>query len=64
MKNTQVFTKLKQMDTIYREEKTMTIYKNRYQARKVAEHGDVVVKVEGGYIIMSAGDYEVWKRQK
>lgn len=40
------------------------IYKNRYQARKVAGFGDVVVKVSGGYTVMSAGNYEVWKHQK
>lgn len=40
------------------------IYKNRYQAKKVAGYGDVVVKVEGGYVIISAKDYEIWKKQK
>lgn len=42
----------------------MTIYKNRYQARKNANYGDVVVKVEGGYTVMDARDYRIWKAQK
>lgn len=42
----------------------MTIYKNRYQARKNAKYGDVVVKVEGGYIVMGALDYRAWKKMK
>lgn len=39
----------------------MTIYKNRYQARKLALKCEVVVKVEGGYVIMSAEEYKVWR---
>lgn len=42
----------------------MTIYKNRYQAKKNAKQGDVVVKVEGGYTVMDAYSYYVWKHQK
>ena len=42
----------------------MTIYKNRYQARKNANYGDVVVKVEGGYTVMDAYSYRVRKKQK
>lgn len=42
----------------------MSIYKNRYQAKKNANYGDVIVKVDGGYTIMSACDYSVWKNQK
>ena len=42
----------------------MTIYKMRYQARKVATYGEVVVKVEGGYIVMSADEYRAWRKQK
>ena len=42
----------------------MTIYKTRYQARKVATGDEVVVKVDGGYAVMSATDYIVWRQQK
>ena len=43
---------------------TMTIYSTRYQAKKNAKYGDVVVKVEGGYAVMDALVYRVWKKQK
>ena len=42
----------------------MTIYKSRYQANKVKEYGQVIVKIEGGYTIMSYQDWIVWKKQK
>lgn len=42
----------------------MTIYKNRYQSKKYANGNEVVVKVEGGYVIMDAASYNVWKKQK
>lgn len=42
----------------------MTIYRNRYQARKHAKYCDIVVKVEGGYILMDTREYYVWKNQK
>lgn len=42
----------------------MKIYETRYKAKKAATGDDVVVKVEGGYTVMSASDYQVWKRQK
>lgn len=43
----------------------MTTYKNRYQAKKHAGYGDVIVKVCGGYVVMDAGYYyRVWKNQK
>lgn len=42
----------------------MTIYKTRYLARKVAYGDEVVVKVEGGYTIMSARDYQIWRGQR
>lgn len=40
------------------------LYKSRYYAKKAASEGDVVVKVEGGYRVMWANEYEVWKNQK
>ena len=42
----------------------MTIYNTRYQARKAATGADVVVKVCGGYAVMSASDYNVWRNQR
>ena len=46
------------------------IFKNRYQAEKARKTepdfngAEVVVKVEGGYVLMDAADYLVWKKQK
>lgn len=42
----------------------MMIYRTKYLARKAARSDEVVVKVEGGYMIMSAWEYHVWKHQK
>ena len=42
----------------------MIIYKNRYQAQKAKRGGEVVVKVEGGYTLMDARDYRIWRSQK
>lgn len=42
----------------------MEIYKTRYQANKVKRGNERVVKVYGGYIIMSYQEYNVWKNQK
>lgn len=35
----------------------MIVYKNRYQATKRKNYGDVVVKVDGGYTVMTARNY-------
>ena len=40
------------------------LYVSRYYARKVATGADVVVKVCGGYTIMTAADYNVWRHQR
>lgn len=40
------------------------LYPTRYQARKHANARDVVVKVVGGYKIMTAFDYKLWRHQK
>ena len=40
------------------------IYKSRYYAKKAARGDEVVVKVDGGYKIMSASNYNIWKKQK
>ena len=42
----------------------MVIYKTRYQAKKHANGSEVVVKVEGGYAVMDAAYYEIWRKQK
>lgn len=47
----------------------MLIFKNRYQARKAAAEANVlgvccIVKVSGGFTVMSPQAYEVWKKQK
>ncbi len=42
----------------------MVIYPTRYQARKMSLGSDVVCKVEGGYAVMSAFDYCIWRKQK
>lgn len=40
------------------------LYSTRYYAKKVASGNDIVVKVDGGYTIMSPHDYNIWKKQK
>lgn len=40
------------------------LYTTRYYARKAATGADVVVKVCGGYTIMTATNYNVWRRQR
>lgn len=43
----------------------MTIYATRYQAEKARRKGaEIVVKVDGGYAVMTYADYRVWKNQK
>ena len=42
----------------------MTIYSTRYQGKKNAKYGGVVVKVNAGYGVMDARDYRIWKKQK
>ena len=42
----------------------MMIYRTKYLARKKELSDEVVVKVEGGYMIMSVIDWKRWKRQK
>ena len=40
-------------------------FKTRYYAKKYAKGDEVVVKVDGGYTIMSASYYySIWKNQK
>ena len=40
------------------------LYTSRYYARKAATGADVVVKVCGGYTIMSASQYNIWRAQR
>lgn len=40
------------------------LFKSRYYAKKYARGDDVVVKVEGGYTVMPADHYRIWKREK
>lgn len=43
----------------------MDIYKTRYQAEKDRKKGkEKVVKVDGGYTIMTYENYEIWRKQK
>ena len=40
------------------------LYASHYYARKAATSAEVVVKVCGGYTIMTATDYNVWRNQR
>ena len=40
------------------------LYSSRYYACKAATGADVVVKVCGGYTIMTAANYNVWRNQR
>ena len=40
------------------------LYTSRYYAKKAALGGEVVVKVCGGYTIMTASQYNISKNQK
>lgn len=42
----------------------MTIYKTRYVAKKEAKSYERVVKVCGGYVIMTEDQYRVWRSQR
>ena len=47
----------------------MTIYKNRYQAKKAMQGNQAIVKVDNGqggtgYVLMDYADYLVWRKQK
>ena len=40
------------------------LYSSRYYAKKAACNDDVVVKVDGGYKIMSASEYSAWRKKQ
>ena len=43
----------------------MIIYTTRYQAEKALCKGaEIVVKVDGGYTVMTYAEYNIWKKQK
>jgi len=47
-----------------RKGKNMAIYDTRYQASKAASGADVIVKVCGGYAIMTPDEYSTWRKQR
>ena len=40
------------------------LFTSRYYAKKCAKGDEVVVKVEGGYTVMTADFYRIWRTQK
>ena len=40
------------------------LYTTRYYARKACPGDCVVVKVDGGYMIMAASNYNIWRCQR
>jgi len=43
----------------------MAIYKTKYLAQQNRKSGgDRIIKVYGGYTVMSARQYQVWRNQK
>lgn len=42
----------------------MIVYKTSYQAKKNATSEEKVVKVCGGYAVMTYDEYRTWKNQK
>ena len=43
----------------------MRHYDTRYQAEKARKKGEeIVVKVSGGYLVMTYAEYRIWKKQK
>ncbi len=47
----------------------MKIYSSRYYAKKEARNNEVIVKVcaggnSVGYVLMTASNYKIWKKQK
>ena len=42
----------------------MTIYATRYAAYKAKTSDEKIIKVCGGYAVMTADQYRIWKNQK
>lgn len=40
------------------------LYTSRYYANKAKYSDEIAVKVEGGYMLMSYGQYYIWCKQK
>lgn len=40
------------------------IYNSRYAAEQHKHGNERIVRVEGGYIIMSARQYQIWRKQR
>ena len=40
------------------------LYKTRYQAQKAKKADEKVIKVDGGYMVMTQADYQIWRKQK
>lgn len=40
------------------------LYISRYYAHKAAMGDKIIIKVEGGYKIMSAANYNIWRGQR
>ena len=43
---------------------SLGLYTSRRRAAEFARGGDVIVHVEGGYRIMDAGEYNIWRKQR
>ena len=57
-------TEYRKSRTMERERNTMYIYKNRYQASKDKKADEKIIKVCGGYVLMTADQYRVWRKQR
>ena len=42
----------------------MTIFETRKEAKEAAYGDEVIVMVDGGWVVMKAQEYNVWKEQK
>ena len=54
----------KDLDALKGFDEITGLYTSRYFAQKAASGADVVVKVDGGYKIMTASEYNTWRKQK
>ena len=42
----------------------MIFFDSRKQAKEAARSDEKIVKVDGGYMVMTYSEYNVWKNQK
>lgn len=40
------------------------LHKTRYQAQKAKKADEKVIKVDGGYMVMTQAEYQIWRKQK